>query len=90
MVVQPHVTDAIVHKKGVNIGIVTSSRDDCIAVVGGRKPSVNTIKFIRRESEKNTTVADEAIKAIQDPKALLENISGIPGRSLRLMLDTDT
>jgi hypothetical protein len=40
--VQPHVTNAIIHIKGVPTAYVTKSKDDYIAVVGGAEPSLNT------------------------------------------------
>jgi hypothetical protein len=40
--VQPHVTNAIIHIKGVPTAHITRSKDDYIAVVGGAEPSLNT------------------------------------------------
>ena len=40
---QPHVTNAIIHIKGVHTSKVMMSKNDYVAVVGGVEPSLNTI-----------------------------------------------
>jgi hypothetical protein len=40
--VQPHVTNAIIHIKGIPTHQIVRLRDDYIAVVGGAEPSLNT------------------------------------------------